>query len=142
MPHATQGLSTIYQLSFNHLSTIMIFKKGRNNNIKGTINYLSTICQLSINYKLAINIDPKCWGQSTINATQVYKPSYTTSYILIPNDLDNPTWLHQHRVSVLWMPHKYKSLAIQQDIYQSKLKGTIDLNTSFRGSGLFSCSKQ
>ena len=33
-------------------------------------------------------------GFSALNLTQGHKPSYTTSYILIPNDGDNPTWLY------------------------------------------------
>ena len=48
-----------------------------------------------------------------LNVTQGHKLIYTTSYISIPNDADYPTWLYQGRVSLLYMPHKDPSLAIQ-----------------------------
>ena len=63
---------------------------------------------------------------STSMPTQGLKPNFTTIYILIPNDGDDPTWLYIntgfHGAS---MSHKGTSLAIQQAIYRSQMIRTI-----------------
>jgi len=41
-------------------------------------------------------IDPKIWvGSNALNATQGHRPSYTTSYIVIPNDGEDPSCLDE-----------------------------------------------
>ena len=69
---------------------------------------------------------------STSMPTQGLKPNFTTIYILIPNDGDDPTWLYIntgfHGAS---MSHKGTSLAIQQAIYRSQMMGTIRCSFNF-----------
>ena len=101
-----------------------------------------------------------------LNATQGHKRSYPTSYyqtghkplgskchtrtqaqittsyiyISIPNDGDDPIWLFINTGSLLLMPHKDTSLAVNKlYIYQSEMTGMIRLghiNTGFQDYSL------